>query len=229
MNRAGEVLKDVSGLVHDLKSPIELIDLNLDRLAERYRVSKQDVCYAHLKALVSSAQEITRTALLLNQLVEGNYQPENKLVDLKQFLKGVTQRYSPLATKFGVRLKLRLAGQWQPLKFDQFALSRILDNLISNALRFAPEGSTVTLGAEKAGRKLKIYVKDCGPGIPKKFQKSILRGKKCQSDLIGTEHQGLGMQVVRSLVKASSGKLALKSRLGQGAEFSVCWSLGCQV
>jgi signal transduction histidine kinase len=99
----------------------------------------------------------------------------------------------------------------------------VLHNLLSNALRFTPEGGEITLSAERHGAEAWLRVRDSGPGIahddlPYVFER-FYRTDKARQRLEGGT--GLGLSIARSLVEAHGGRLWAESAPGQGATFVI--------
>jgi len=95
-----------------------------------------------------------------------------------------------------------------------------LSNLLDNAVKFTPAGGTVALGAEQAGEKVRLWVRDTGPGIdpsdlPHIFER-FYRGHNGQ-----VEGSGLGLAIVQSVVQAHGGQVSVESQPGQGSLFVI--------
>ena len=103
-------------------------------------------------------------------------------------------------------------------------LSRILDNLLSNALRYTPEGGTISLKAERAEAVTAVLVSDSGTGIdpddlPHLFDR-FYRGEKSRTRDTGPDGSvGLGLSIVKGLVEAHGGEIWVDSKTGEGTEF----------
>jgi two-component system, OmpR family, phosphate regulon sensor histidine kinase PhoR len=109
---------------------------------------------------------------------------------------------------------------------DRRALEQILTNLVDNAVKYCPEGSTVTVHAHKNGGGTKISVEDNGPGIeeahlPRLFERFYRVEAGRSRDMGGT---GLGLSIVKHLAEAMGGNVDVKSKVGKGTEFEVTLS-----
>jgi signal transduction histidine kinase len=106
---------------------------------------------------------------------------------------------------------------------DSEKIKLVMINLLSNALKFTPEGGTVIISARKDGSNMRVEVKDTGSGIPQddinrifdKFQQVDMPINRKQS---GT---GLGLSIARHIVDAHKGKIWAESKLGSGSTFTV--------
>lgn len=139
------------------------------------------------------------------------------------------QLYAPLASSKKLDLSIDCGdGFGEPTYFQPKALLQISGNLINNAIKFTPEGGTVSVriwaeeNQEDVSKTLRIEVKDTGSGMPEEKINEILEGRS-ESEL-GTEGErgfGLGLPLVRELVTNAQGILEIDSRPGEGCRFAV--------
>ena len=106
---------------------------------------------------------------------------------------------------------------------DAVASKQIFDNLISNAVKFAPINSSVNITLSQTNNSILFSVKDNGPGLTEKDKKSLFkRFSKLSAKPTGGEHStGLGLSIVKKLVEKLRGKVWCESEFGAGAEFIV--------
>ena len=115
---------------------------------------------------------------------------------------------------------------------DKLRINEVIDNLISNAIKFSPIGETIEIGLEKyddnyGNGKLKFSVKDNGPGLTDNDKKKIF-GKferLSAQPTAGESSSGLGLSIVKQLVELHDGRIWVDSIHGQGAEFIIELSL----
>jgi two-component system, OmpR family, phosphate regulon sensor histidine kinase PhoR len=107
---------------------------------------------------------------------------------------------------------------------DPEAVSQIVTNLIDNALKYTPEGGSITLGIRPSASQemVEVYVRDTGAGIPEEelprlFERFYRVDKARSRELGGT---GLGLAIVKHIVRAHGGEVGVSSRLGAGTEFT---------
>lgn len=104
---------------------------------------------------------------------------------------------------------------------DNDKIAQVFANLLSNAIKFSPEGSTVGIGAERRGRKIRFMVKDNGPGISDEFRSSIF-GKFSQADSSATRKKGgtgLGLSICKTIMERLGGTIGFDSEIGKGSTF----------
>ncbi|MNP22939.1 Sensor histidine kinase YycG [compost metagenome] len=144
-----------------------------------------------------------------------------ELTDVQEMLEDVTDRFS-----FQMRQKHIESNVWVEADihsglFDRDQIDQVLDNLVSNSLKYTPDGGAVTLEARMTeDKQLAISVQDTGMGIPKKDLDRIFdrfyRVDKARSRNMGGT--GLGLSIAREIVNAHGGVIALQSELGQGTK-----------
>ena len=118
-------------------------------------------------------------------------------------------------TRKHIRVEVSAYADLATVQVDRRALRSILDNLLSNALRFTPEGGEVLLSAEEIKQFVQFSVRDTGRGIEAERLSTIFDRFSAFSEK-GT---GLGLALVRRLVESLGGQIAVESRLGHGATF----------
>jgi PAS domain S-box-containing protein len=126
---------------------------------------------------------------------------------------------------FADRFKVRLAaaGDLPPVKVnaDRKRLLQVMTNLLSNAAKFSPEGSTVQVTMEMTDGIVRVGVDDCGPGIPENFRNRIF-GRFAQADMSYTRQKGgtgLGLSICKRLVEMMEGRIGFSDRSGGGTTF----------
>jgi signal transduction histidine kinase len=118
-----------------------------------------------------------------------------------------------------VRLDARVTPSLEPVAVDRTRIGLVLDNLISNALRYAPVGSAVTVAAEPDGESVRFSVSDEGPGVPAAYASRVFdRFFRVPGDT--ASGAGLGLSIAREVVEAHGGRIGVASDTpGRGASF----------
>lgn len=111
------------------------------------------------------------------------------------------------------------------LYFDASKLEKIINNLLSNAFKFTPEGGQVSVGVAVSGKEACVQVSDTGPGIPLAQQERVF-DRFFQSDEYQSMGSGVGLALAKELVKLNHGRITLDSEFGKGAIFKVYLPLG---
>jgi len=176
------------------------------------------------RSLLDMINELLDMAKIESGRMEANLEPTN-ITDLLEGLGGIM---SPQAKNKNVTIKLDLEVDMPSVQTDPGKLQQILYNFLSNAIKFTPENSTVTiqsklLNARSHMPSVQICVQDCGPGIPEDMMDMVFE-KFRQVDATHTrEHAGtgLGLAICKELAELLHSSLSVQSVIGQGATFFV--------
>jgi signal transduction histidine kinase len=205
---------------HELRNPLAVIRTTLDVAL----TDPEDTEGLRRAAEVArrTADRMSTTVDELMALARTSAQPEiRSSVDLAEVVAEVAQEYDAEASTRGVRLS-RSAPSGLVIEGDRTALKRALANLVSNALRVAPPGSSVHCRAGRAGGWLWVGVRDVGRGIAPDDQALVFR--RAWRDGAPTAEgaaQGLGLALVRQIAEAHGGTVSVASVPGHGASFVV--------
>jgi len=155
---------------HDLRQPLHALTLFSDGLAngETDPVRLQRI--GHMRECVESLDRLFSELLNLSQLDAGALQPQWSDFALDGLFDELSRNFRPVAEQQGLRLVVRKTDAW--VRSDYVMLSRILNNLVSNALRHTVEGG-VLVGARRRGRSIRIDVWDTGVGIGEEHQQRV--------------------------------------------------------
>jgi signal transduction histidine kinase len=109
------------------------------------------------------------------------------------------------------------------MRFDREAISSVLINLLSNAMKFSTDRKEVSVKLFESAKSVVLQVKDKGIGIaPKEIKKIFKRFYRSQNkDLINARGSGLGLTLVKHITKAHGGKIEVESKPGKGSTFSI--------
>lgn len=214
--------KLVEMISHDLRSPMSALQITLNiissgSLGEVSEGIKTRITRAELS--VSTMVDMLDDFLELEKLDTSMFELDWKEVNAQEVVNTARGLIVELASK----KKIEIVSQTQDfaLLADKPRLVRVLTNLISNSIKFSPEGSTITVIADKQGRDAIFEVKDQGPGIAKEDQATIFE-RFTQTGLGKTQAKGglgLGLSVCKAIVDAHGGRIRVESEEGQGCRF----------
>jgi PAS domain S-box-containing protein len=171
--------------------------------------------------VTAASQEAQKLDDLMADLIEvaeldsGKREPQLERLQPYIELVEARNRMTDAACARGIRMEIRAFADLSHIQADRRAVRTILDNLLSNALRYAPANGEVVLEAEERKGFIQFTVHDNGPGIAAERLSKIFDRFSSFSDG-GT---GLGLALVRRLVESQGGQIAVESRLGHGATF----------
>lgn len=205
---------------HELRTPLALIQSQLELALAQPRDPDGDA--ATLEALAADVARLSRLSGALLALARSDARglhlvPEE--VDLAGLLDLVAEQYAPQAEQAGVRLALDT--QPTPLVADQDLLLQVLVNLLDNAQRHAPPGSTITLGCRADAAWATFWVADEGAGIPPEHLPRVFERFYRADPSRADGGIGLGLSICKAIVEAHGGTIALSSSPGSGTTATV--------
>ncbi|MBI3160502.1 MAG: HAMP domain-containing histidine kinase [Chloroflexi bacterium] len=227
LERADQQRRNLTAdIAHELRTPLHIIQGNLEGI--------QDGVYKATPEHINDTLEETK---LLGRLVNDlqtlslaetgqlPLHPERFVVaDLAADL---TASFGAQAAALGIALKTSLAEPKQEMRADYVRLNQVLSNLISNALRYTPEGGTVSIETEwiaEEGGGVRFRVSDTGAGIPAEDLPFIFdrfwRGDRARARE-GQASSGLGLAIARQLIQAHGGTIEVESEVGVGTTFVI--------
>jgi two-component system sensor histidine kinase VicK len=162
----------------------------------------------------------------ISKLETGSYQMEMEVILVKDLLLGLVRGYELLAAERDITLHTEILPDTPDeveVDVDLFR-GEVLGNLISNALRFAPEGGEVQVQARPEVQGVLFQVADNGPGIPRRHRAHIFK-KYYQAERSQAMGSGLGLAIARELVEAHGGwiKLGESNQVGLGGAVFDVW------
>ena len=173
---------------------------------------------------VNRLQELVETLLNYSRLESGRFTIQKQVLSIAQICEFLTDLSSSLATGLDIDFSIDNRFQNDTILFDYEKLKQIATNLITNAFKFTEKG---TIHIKLSGNKdtyLSIQVSDTGIGIPKDRQEQMfgeyerIEVKRGDQVIPGT---GLGLYIVKRLVKTLNGTITVESELGKGSTFTV--------
>jgi signal transduction histidine kinase len=214
----------VAHVSHELKSPLNVIGMYAELLADPASMDEQRV-----QAINTIQDEAERMATLVNNLLNvskletGAMRPERHRVKLDELLRDCFQLAQPRAHSRQVRLDLQLARELDAVSADKDLLRIALNNLLNNAIKYSDAGASVTLSAEQGEHEVVITVRDTGIGIAPEDQARVTE-KFYRVPETGTAARGghgLGLYLAKQIVELHHGRLGLDSEPGHGSTFSI--------
>lgn len=207
-----------ANIFHDLRTPI----FNAQGSADMLEVSneKNSAILSVLKNQLDYLGRLTEDLLLIAKLEEGGITFSQFRVRLDSLCTTVLQGSQNAAQRKGIRLN----GQLQEgvcVTGDTFRLKQVLENLLSNALKFTLEEGSVTLALRRDGKNAVIEVRDTGQGIDPDDLSKIFSRYYYSKQGSNTESSGLGLSIAYEIVKAHQGEIYVKSEVGKGSSFTV--------
>lgn len=209
---------------HDLRQPLHAMSLLVEALQERATDEETHRLTQHIASSANAMTTLLNALLDLSRLDAGVVEAKLTCFPLKQVFESLQHQFSPLAKAKGLRLCVHSSQAW--IHTDPALLERILANLIANALRYTQTGWVLVGVRHAANDRIKLEVRDTGPGIPEAFQARIFEE---YFQLANPERQrdkglGLGLAIVSRLAKLLGTCVNLKSHPGRGTCFCLDFS-----
>ena len=205
---------------HDLLQPLNAARLFTSALGQQQNDERTERAVERIDSSLRAAEELLNALLDISKLEAGALEPELSDFRVDDLLAGLGMEFGMMARERGIRLdtvRSKLA-----VRSDRQFLRRILQNFLSNALRYTREGR-VLLGCRRRGDRVSIQVIDTGPGIPEEHLQDIFEEfRRLQPrDEQGAKGLGLGLAIVDRMAHALDHPVVVRSTPGRGSMFSV--------
>ena len=216
----------LSMVSHDLRTPLTSIQLYARMLEEDLEaIEEQD----QRKFLGVISEECTRLSRLLDDLLEVQRLEKSEIDwpmqvhDLSDTVHTIARAFEPLASSNGLTFLVNCPGKLPGAWVNTDKIAQAVNNLLSNALKFTPQGGAIHLLAKSTSTEVVIGVVDTGRGIPReKWDVIFERFVQISSDsLTSTNGVGLGLYITRQVVERHGGRMWLDSEVGNGTEFYI--------
>jgi len=205
--------KDVflADVIHELKTPLAAAKAQAQLALHQLGEKRADAGTARALRLIS--QQIDRLNRLVGDLLEASRLESGKLelqpveFDLTALLEEMRLRMQPLSDRHPIQIQ---APDTLPLVADRDRIEQVLANLLSNAIRYSPEGGAIQLRAEQKGNEVRVIIKDHGLGIPQGQQQLVFeRFGRAHGTAFGG--LGLGLAISKGIVDAHGGRIWVES------------------
>lgn len=209
--------------VHELRTPLTAVNLYLD-LFNMVEKEKQDHYLTVIKQEILRMEQYVNDVLVLARLGESENQQHFMPVDLADLVQNVIDIQQPVALAKGLNLTLTVGSGSFIFNGRPRQLSRVITNLVANAIRYTPAGRVqVYLERDKANKRVGLRVTDSGIGIapevlPHIFQPFFRSPRAQQTSEIGT---GLGLSIVQRIIHNHGGSISVTSEMEKGSVFQV--------
>lgn len=210
----------LSSISHDLRSPLAALHAALEALIDGL-AADPDRYLRSMQADVDALAALIDDFFLLARIEGGRLSLDLALVDLSECCDEALEALAPTALARGVHLHLE-AEEHVHVQGNATALGRVIRNLLDNAIRHAPEGSTVEVAVSRQGRPI-VTVSDAGAGFPPEFaDRAFDRWSRAdESRNRETGGVGLGLAIARGLVDAHGGDIWIEPAAGGRVAFDL--------
>jgi PAS domain S-box-containing protein len=222
LEQANRAQADFTAMIaHDLRSPLSNIVGIAEMMHQGLFGEANDDQKEWLNRMANNAKNLVTLVsdfLDLSKLGSGRIELARANTRVLDFLQNTVANYLPVAASKGIALTCRGEDSLPSISVDSRRLDQVLTNLLSNALKFTPEGGAIEIAAVRDGNRIRISVVDTGIGIPGDevsglFQKYRQVNRFLASEQAGT---GLGLVICKMIVEAHGGQIWVESEEGRG-------------
>jgi Na+/proline symporter/signal transduction histidine kinase len=209
----------IAAASHDILQPLNAARLFTSTLVERMKRSKDGELVRNVDSSLEAVEEILSALLDISRLDAGAMKADVQPFRIDDILQALALEFGPAARKKG--LKFTVVASGLTLNSDRKLLRRVLQNFVSNAIKYTREGR-VLMGCRRRGDMVRIEVHDTGPGIPhSKLDVIFQEFQRLHTDGDGTSGLGLGLSIVERMAKVLEAPVHVISKPGRGSMFAV--------
>ena len=209
----------IAAASHDILQPLNAARLFTSSLMDRTAHSANEKLVHNVDQSLEAVEEILSALLDMSRLDAGAIKPDVSRFAIGDLMAQLQTEFSLAAEDKGLRLNMVASSL--AVESDRKLLRRILQNLISNAIKYTPSGK-VLIGCRRRGRSVLVQVHDSGPGIPKNKQQLVYREfERLDQEGSAISGLGLGLAIVERMARVLNHPLQLHSDNGSGCTFSL--------
>ena len=212
----------VSMISHEFRMPLAVIEGEACQMIDNSdHIAPEEIA----KCAGVIRESVTRMVALIEAVLYSSRAQENKIVlhvesvDLRTLIREVCQQRARAAPNH--RIIDVLSDLPTTIQGDKNLLTYVFDNIIANAVKYSSEKSTINITSQRENDFIIISVQDYGIGIPTDDQLKLFEPYFRASNAAGFRGSGVGLYIVRSVVRLHGGRVAVQSELGQGSIFTV--------
>ncbi|MCK4716774.1 MAG: HAMP domain-containing histidine kinase, partial [Candidatus Marinimicrobia bacterium] len=211
---------------HDLRSPIGVVKNFIILFLNGYLGDIED---KQREVMMTMDRNCDRMLNLIGNLLDfsaiesGRLELKFQTVDLHKFFHTYQSMTKSLAEKKQIELKLKIDADLPNITVDSDRFMQVLDNLVTNAIKFSYPNTTVTISARKINDNVEISVADQGQGIPEDEISKIFKefSKTSVRPTAGEKSTGLGLAIAKKIIEAHHGTISVASEVGKGTTFII--------
>lgn len=213
-------------VAHDLKNPLnavlgyaQLVKMNPEQFSdEEFKEMFNDI---EISARIMT--ELITNYLEFTTIEAGKVELDMREVDISRVCSYVIDSFGSRAAAKNITLEFKSYPQEIIIKADKNALTQVMDNLVSNAIKFSPSGKKVTVSVEESNDIVRCTVKDEGPGVSEEDMNKLFKkfSRLSAKPTAGESSTGLGLSITKKLTEDMKGKVWCDSSEGNGATFTL--------
>ncbi len=207
---------------HEFRTPLSTILSSISLISKYQKEDEQDRRDKHIgrvKASIHHLTSILNDFLSIEKLDEGKVSIQNKFFNLKHFFSELKDEMDSYL-KNGQKLEIAYSLIDENISSDPFVLKNTMINLVSNAVKYSDENSSIRIKVNTSNQKLTVSVSDQGIGIPQEEQKHLFDRFFRAKNATNIQGTGLGLNIVKRYIDILQGEISFKSELGKGTTFT---------
>ncbi len=214
----------VANVSHELRTPLTSMKSYLEALQDG-AINDPDIAPQFLEVTSNETDRMIRLVndlLQLSKMDSKDYSVSVAEIDAPQLVNHVIDRFEMTTKNQDIQFKRRIPEEEITVQGDRDKLMQLMDNIVSNAVKYSPEGGTINVSLKQEQERLVVSVKDEGVGIPREniphvFDRFYRVDKARSRNLGGT---GLGLAIAKEIAMAHGGNIWVSSEWGKGTTFS---------
>ncbi len=226
LNKLNELKNHFLGMAaHDLRSPLSIVETYSDFLTEELS-SQLGEEHLNFLTIIKSTSSFMRglidNLLDISMIESGKLDLDRSVQDPCMLIRKNIGLNAVLAARKQIAIALDVRNAIPELSLDADRIIQVMNNLISNAVKFSPQGGAVAVTISHEGGRVTVSVSDNGPGIPREEQRKLFQpfGRTSVKAAGGEKSTGLGLLIARKIINAHGGEMSLESEPGRGSVFS---------
>ena len=222
----------VSNVSHELRTPLSLIRLYAETL-ELGRISSPEKYQEYYQTIRKESERLTgliNNILDFSRIEAGRKEYDFRETNLQELVRNTLESYRYQIEQSGFTFEEQIDDKVPPLKVDRESIARSLLNLVNNALKYSQDRKYIGVSLYRQQSSVKLEVVDHGIGIPPEEQPKIFdKFYRVGDPLVhNTKGSGLGLSLVKHIVKAHGGDVAVDSEPGRGSRFIITLPLNME-
>lgn len=222
-NKIKEKIDSFISIAHDIRTPLSLIKAPLSELE-----MQQDLSAENKSKIAVAAKNVDRLFAMMNQLLDLQKAEQLtgslkvSLCNVYTYMEDKVSYFSMAAQQKGIEMQLHIASDMPEVMMDRDKMDHIMDNLLSNALRYTEKG-VIRISVGKTRKKWFVSIQDTGIGIPQGEQRNIFNEYYRAKNAVNSQESGagIGLMITRRLVQQHRGAISFRSTEGSGTVFVV--------
>lgn len=213
----------VSMISHEFRSPLTTIMLSTDllkRFGDRWTLEERNKHFGRIQDTILKMTQLMENVLLISKIESGGFLINPESIDLFSYCQSIAETIE-FNSNSKNRIYVNSIGACEQAIVDESLIGLMITNLLTNAIKYSPEGSPVNLTIDCSDNNIQIKIQDYGIGIPAKDLQHLFQSFYRASNSESVSGYGLGLSIVKKCVNAHNGEISVESALGEGTTFTV--------